>query len=83
MLPLLIKFEDLESLSLHGNRLKNLPKDMSELKNLAELDISNNLFIDINDLAESLKSLPGLTHLIMNFKSHQEENFIRNSLPRL
>jgi hypothetical protein len=56
---------------------------MSALTSLAELDISNNLFLDINDLAESLISLPSLTHLIMNFKSQQEENFIRNSLPRL
>lgn len=31
MIPLLSKFEQLETLSLHGNRLKNLPKDMSSL----------------------------------------------------
>lgn len=83
MMPLLAKFENLESLSLHGNRLKNLPKDMSVLENLQELDISNNLFMDLGELTTSLKSLPRLNHLIINFKNQQEENFIKNELPKL
>lgn len=46
MMPILSKFENLESLSLNGNRLQALP-DMSTLTKLSELDISNNLFRDV------------------------------------
>ena len=56
---------------------------MSVLENLQELDISNNLFMDLGELTTSLKSLPSLNHLIINFKNQQEENFIKNELPKL
>ena len=47
-MPILSKFENLESLTLNGNRLYNLPPDMSPLQKLIELDISNNLFKDVS-----------------------------------
>jgi hypothetical protein len=34
-------------------------------------------------VADSLKSLPALTHLIINLKNYQEECFIKNELPLL
>lgn len=68
MLPIIKKFESLESLSLNGNRLQSLPEDLSCLDNLTELDISNNLFKDVTDLLPSLKSLPRLTHLLYSCK---------------
>lgn len=39
----LIKFKSLKQLSLHGNRLNELPDDLSMLFSLEELDITNNL----------------------------------------
>jgi Leucine-rich repeat (LRR) protein len=47
-MPLLSKFVNLTELSLHGNRLKSLPQDLSVLENLEILDISNNLIQDVN-----------------------------------
>jgi Leucine-rich repeat (LRR) protein len=69
MMPLLVKFENLESLSVHGNRLKSLPADMSKLQSLIELDISNNLFSDIHAVISSLKTIPHLAHLLYSFKN--------------
>ena len=83
MMPLLSKFENLESLSLHGNRIKSLPSDMSSLENLVELDLSNNLFMDIDSLIESLKTIPNLTHLLFSFKDQSEENKIKDELVKL
>lgn len=34
MMPVLSKFENLESLSLNGNRLQSLPTDLSSLDKL-------------------------------------------------
>jgi Leucine-rich repeat (LRR) protein len=68
-MPILAKFENLESLSLNGNRLTTLPNDMSSLEKLTELDISNNLFRDASDITLSLLTLPRLTHLLYTFKN--------------
>lgn len=69
MMPVLSKFENLESLSLNGNRLQSLPGDLSSLDKLNELDISNNLFRDIQDIIGPLKTLPRLSHLMYSFKN--------------
>lgn len=71
MMPILSKFENLESLSLNGNRLQNLPNDLTPLEKLNELDISNNLFRDVSDVIPSLKSLSRLTHLMYSFKNDE------------
>ena len=82
MMPILSKFENLESLSLNGNRLQSLP-DLSSLPKLSELDISNNLFRDIEDVLPALKSAPQLTHLMYSFKNNEEENNLLKELPKL
>jgi Leucine-rich repeat (LRR) protein len=73
----------LESLSLNGNRLQNLPSDLSCLEKLIELDISNNLFRDIQEIMPALQTLPRLTHLMYSLKSDDEETVIKKSLPTL
>jgi Leucine-rich repeat (LRR) protein len=70
MMPILAKFENLESLSLNGNRLQSLP-DLAPLEKLNELDISNNLFRDVLDVVPALKSLSRLTHLMYSFKNDE------------
>lgn len=51
-----------------GNRLKALPS-LEMLPNLAEIDISSNLFSDYKYALKGLKSLPALRHLIYTFKN--------------
>ena len=43
IVSLLGQFKLLKQLSLHGNRLIDLPEDLSMLNSLEELDITNNL----------------------------------------
>lgn len=83
MVPILNKFENLESLSLNGNRLQTLPSDLSSFEKLIELDISNNLFRDVEEIIPSLQTLPRLTHLMYSLKSDDEETIIKRSLPSL
>lgn len=40
----LVKFPNLQTLDLHGNKIRYLPTDMSGLKQLEQLDLSNNRF---------------------------------------
>lgn len=47
LIPILARFTKLRELNLHGNRLKVLPDDLSTLKTLESLDISNNMFTNI------------------------------------
>ena len=49
MLPylhLLDRFPKLRKLTLHGNRIKELPTDLSVLADIEELDLTNNLLDD-------------------------------------
>lgn len=43
ILSSLMMFKSLKQMSLHGNRLTELPEDLSMLESLEELDITNNL----------------------------------------
>lgn len=45
-LHLLDRFSQLRKLSLHGNRIRELPTDLSVLRSLEELDLTNNLLDD-------------------------------------
>jgi len=49
LLPYLMQFKCLKQLSLHGNRLSELPEDLSMLPTLEELDITNNLIQKVFD----------------------------------
>ena len=46
-MELLSQFPNLRKLSLHGNRIKELPIDLSKLAKVEELDLSNNLIRDV------------------------------------
>lgn len=80
----------LTQLSVKGNILTRLPKDLSKLKKLRYLDLSDNPFQDIGDAIDGLVSIPGLKELKFDFKSkvrplspQEEEQFIIQSLPKL
>ena len=83
LLPLLSKFTSLEELILFGNRIENLPKDMSSLKHLSKLDISNNMLDSITQVLPGLKSLPKLRDLNITLNTQEEEDLLLSSLPHL
>lgn len=63
LMPILIKFPQLKEISFHGNRLTQLPADLSGLTKVNSLDISNNLIQDVSSAIASLRTLPNLRRL--------------------
>jgi Leucine-rich repeat (LRR) protein len=82
-MPILTRFKKLKELNLHGNRLKQLPEDLSALRSLESLDLSNNLFVNINSVITALQSLPNLVSLSYPLSSKEEENLLTLGLPKL
>jgi Ca2+-binding EF-hand superfamily protein len=83
ILPILRKFSKLQELQLFGNRLENLPADLSFLKNLMTLDISNNLFSSLKSVLPSLRTLPNLRELHISLSNEEEEHELLTALPNL
>lgn len=83
ILPLLAQFSDLRELLLFGNRLENLPEDLSGLGSLEKMDISNNLIDDITMILPSLKSLPLLNELHITLQTENDEEMLIRSLKKL
>lgn len=83
LMPWLIQFSRLKELQLFGNRLETLPKDLSKLRSLEKLDISNNLIASIDAILPGLLSLPYLTELHVTLQDFSEEQLLLNSLPKL
>lgn len=79
----LYHFENLEEVDLSCNRIKRLPKDMSILKNISRLDVSNNLFEDIESTLASLNSMPNLTELNISYAPSELRQSIEFYLPKL
>ncbi|KAM3128999.1 hypothetical protein pb186bvf_018916 [Paramecium bursaria] len=90
LLPQLSNCSNLKELILHGNRLNTLPEDLSILNTVETLDISNNLFDDVNldimqiqPVVSSLRTMTRLQHLQINIRTNEEEQFIIDQLPNL
>ena len=73
LLPYLLQFPKLKELLLFGNRIEKVPKDLSKLKVLEKLDISNNLIESIDAVIPGLLSLPRLKELHINLQNIEEE----------
>lgn len=54
--------KNLEILILHGNRIHKISSKISNLQNLKYLDVSNNVFKELN---EYITQIPSLTYLLM------------------
>lgn len=79
----LYHFEHLVEVDLSCNRIKRLPKDMSILKNIQRLDISNNLFEDVESAFGSLNTMPNLRELNISFAPSELKQSIEFYLPKL
>jgi hypothetical protein len=76
-------FANLRELYVHGNRLSNLPPDMTGLRKLEKIDIRGNPFKDIPEVAASLSTIPNLKHLFMTLKAEADEDALFSFLPKL
>lgn len=83
LLPFLIQFPRLRELLLFGNRIETLPRDLSKLKTLEKLDISNNLIDSIPSIIPGLVSLPRLRELHITIQSAEDEQLLIENLEKL
>jgi Leucine-rich repeat (LRR) protein len=56
-------------LNISSSNLKELPKELFLFENLEELDISNNKFLDFEQLILDLKKLPNLKLLVLGYSN--------------
>lgn len=77
------QFSALEELLLFGNRIQALPQDMSGLRKLKVLDISNNLVTRVDNVIPGLRSLPSLQELVITLASDADEATLKSRLPGL
>jgi len=61
-----------DSLNLSNQDLTSLPNNLLEDTSITELDISNNLFKDVQEVIPTLRTLPRLTHLMYSLKNEEE-----------
>lgn len=65
-MDMLRKFEFLEELSLENNHMQGLPRDLSSLKYLANLNVQKIAFADFKKCVLSLATLPRLRSLYVS-----------------
>ena len=80
---MLTKFECLEELNLQENTLVSLPKDMSQLKTLNTLNLSNIFFNDFEQVIASIATLPALKSIYINLQEEDQVDIIMRALPEL
>jgi cell division septum initiation protein DivIVA len=83
LMPLLSRMPNLTELDLHGNKLKELPKDLSGLRKLTTLNIKHNAFTHLGSVLNSLQTLPCLRELHADATTDDEEERIIIGLPSM
>lgn len=84
VIPLILDQKELTNVSLHGNRLKCLPKSLAELAHIEAIDISGNMFtVSLESLLESLKTLPKLRSLTITLSLPEDQEKVLSYLPLL
>lgn len=79
----LFHFEKLKSIDLSCNRLRKLPLDMSVLKTVERMDLTNNLFDNIEQALTSLNTMPNLRELNINYDPVSLKHELNHYLPRI
>ena len=74
---------DVTHLDLHGNRLVDLPDDLSSLRNLRVLNLEQNAFENVSAVLPGLRSLPSLEELNITMQTEDEEVKLIVGLPNL
>lgn len=79
----LFHFERLKEIDLSCNRLRKLPIDMSVLKTVERIDLTNNLFDNIEQVLTALNTLPALKEVNINYDPKGLKYEFRHYLPRI
>lgn len=79
----LFHFERLKEIDLSCNRLRRLPIDMSVLKTLERIDLTNNLFDNMEQVLTALNTLPALKEVNINYDPKALKYEFRHYLPRI
>jgi len=82
IIPTLVKFDNLKSLSLHSNKLTSLPIEICKLS-LETLDISENPFNDLEQVCIVLKSFKTLENLVLDLSDEKEVDIVLSNLTEL
>ena len=75
--------EKYTSIDLSQNLLTKLPKNLSQFNNLHTLNITNNKFINYQEIATSLSTLPELKDLSIDLATQENVIIILSALPNL
>lgn len=65
------------------NRIKTLPKDLSILATVERLDLSNNLFLDLEQVLFALNTMPKLKELNISYDPADLKHTLGFYLPKL
>jgi len=78
VLDYLTQLHNLKVLRLANNNISRLPSDMSRLKKIEYLDLSENPFEGLSTIMSGLCSLPSLKHLYISLSEEDEDELIVN-----
>lgn len=79
----LFHFEKLKEIDLSCNRLRKLPFDMSVLKTLERIDLTNNLFDNIEQVLTALNTIPNLKEVNINYDPQMLKNDLVHYMPKI
>ena len=79
----LMKFQNLKELDLSCNRIVSFPEKLHYLETLERLDVSNNLFKNIESVLFSLNTIPNLKELNITYDPNKLKHTLSFYLPDL
>lgn len=79
----LYHFDNLKEVDLSCNRIRKMPVDLSVLKSLERIDLTNNLFDNIEQVLTALNTIPNLKEVNINLDQNQLKNNISHYLPNI
>ena len=83
LFPILVKFQNLRSLSLADNQLSRFPDDCSCLETIEDINLNGNVFEDLKQVIIALTTMPNLRSLHVNLHEEEQVDFIFRNMPNL